>query len=291
VSSRSDRRSEVLIFVHIPKTAGTTFAVILERNFRPSRVVNVYPNFGISTAELPDLPAAIRQRVECVQGHFDYGLHRILGRPFRYATFLRHPVEQARSRYHHARSSRFHPLHHLARECDSLEEFVRISPDNYQTRTLAGVEPIPGRGHPTLTEQHLEQVKQNVERHFALVGITERFDESLVLARRSLGLERIHYVNRNVRRRPGRDPSLSGSPRQVVEDHSRLDLKLYDWARGRHEEAIEADRESFERELREFQEANARYARLLWPVDALSHRAIRAARYLRRLLRRPARGR
>jgi hypothetical protein len=142
-----------------------------------------------------------------------------------------------------------------------------------------------------LTEQDLEQVKQNVERHFALVGIAERFDESLVLARRSLGLERIHYVNRNVRRRPGQDPSLSGSPRQVVEDHSRLDLKLYDWARGRHEEAIEAERESFERELRDFLEANARYARLLWPVDAWSHRAIRAARYLRRLLRRPARRR
>jgi hypothetical protein len=141
-----------------------------------------------------------------------------------------------------------------------------------------------------LTEWHLEQVKRNVERQFALVGITERFDESLVLARRSLGLERIHNVKRNVRRRPGAEPSLSRSTRQVIEDHSRLDLALYDWARSRHERAIQADREAFERELRAFLEDNAAYSRLMGPVDALGYRATRAARYLRHLLRRPARG-
>jgi len=200
---------ELLIFVHIPKTAGTTFAAILERNFRPSRIVSVYPNFGISEAELRALPDESRRAMECVKGHFDYGIHRALRRPFRYVTFLRHPVEQLRSRYNHMRSSRSHPLHHLARQGISLEEFVRVSPDNYQTRTLAGIEPRPGQGYPVLTERDLEQVKANVEEHFGLVGIAERFDPSLILARRSLGLERILYVSRNVRRHPGQDPPPS----------------------------------------------------------------------------------
>ena len=116
---------EVLIFVHIPKTAGTTFAAILERNFRASRIVSVYPNFGITTSELRALPDETRATMECVKGHFDYGIHRDLGRPFRYVTFLRHPVEQVRSRYNHMRSSRAHPLHHLARKGISLEEVQR----------------------------------------------------------------------------------------------------------------------------------------------------------------------
>ena len=280
---------EVLIFVHIPKTAGTTFAAILERNFRPSRIVSVYPNFGISQAELRDLPDETRKTMECVKGHFDYGIHRNLGRPFRYVTFLRHPVEQVRSRYNHMRSSRSHPLHHLARQGISLEEFVRISPDNYQARTLAGIEPTPGQGYPPFSERDLEQVKANVEDHFGLVGIAERFDESLVLARRSLGLERVRYVSRNVRRRPGQAPPMSESTRQIVEDHARLDLALYRWAVARLDRAIDADRDAFESELAAFRAVNARYSRWMWPVDAVSYRTTKAARYLRFLYRRVAR--
>ena len=278
---------EVLIFVHIPKTAGTTFAAILERNFRPSSIVSVYPNFGISEAELRDLPDDKRRTMECVKGHFDYGIHRHLGRPFRYVTFLRHPVEQVRSRYNHMRSSRSHPLHHLARQGISLEEFVRISPDNYQARTLAGIE--PGQGNIALTERDLERIKANVEDHFALVGIAERFDDSLILARRSLGLEHVRYVSRNVRRRPGEAPPLSDSTRRIVEDHARFDLALYRWALARLERAVEADRDAFESELAAFRAANARYSRMMWPADAMSHRATKAARYLRFLYRKVAR--
>lgn len=279
---------EVLIFIHIPKTAGTTFAAILERNFRPSRIVSVYPNFGISEAELRDLPDEKRRTMECVKGHFDYGIHRDLGRPFRYVTFLRHPLEQIRSRYNHMRASRSHPLHHLARQGISLEEFVRVSPDNYQTRTLSGIEPIPGQGYPALTQRDLERIKANVEDHFGLVGIAERFDASLILARRTLGLEQVRYVSRNVRRRPGQVPPLSDATRQVVEDHARFDLELYGWALARLERAIEADREAFESELAAFRAANARYSKLMWPVDAVSYRTTKAARYLRVLYRRMA---
>jgi hypothetical protein len=285
VSTPPDPRSEVLIFIHIPKTAGTTFAAILERNFPRSRLVSVYPNFGISEAELRDLPDAARERVECIQGHFDYGIHRHLGRPFRYATFLRRPAEQVRSRYNHARLSRSHPLHPLVREGATLEEFVRVSPDNYQTRTLAGSDPVPGRGHPLLTERDLERVKANIERHFALVGIADRFDESLLLARRRLGLQRIRYVRRNVRRGTRRAPSPDDSNSVFLEDHVRLDVRLYEWARERLERAIETEGDAFQEELRAFRDANARYSRLMGPFDAASHRATKAARYAYRFCR------
>ncbi len=67
--------------------------------------------------------------------------------------------------------------------------------DNLQTRMLSGVpEPVGD-----VTDEMLEQAKESLREGFVFFGLSERFDESLVLARRRLGLDTI--LSRSARKR------------------------------------------------------------------------------------------
>ena len=96
-------------------------------------------------------------------------------------TFLRDPVERAISFYHHVReenaSGRFAAL---GRDWPTLREFVqeRLAPelDNGQVRQLTRLR----LGEGEVSEDALALAKRNLKR-FAVVGTTERFDDSLRL--------------------------------------------------------------------------------------------------------------
>jgi hypothetical protein len=271
----------ILLFVHIPKTAGTTFAAILDRNYPSSRVLNLYLTYGLSVAEFRELPDGALDGVECIKGHFDFGLHRQLGgRAFRYATILRDPVEQVRSRYNHAATSRFHPLHAMVEKGMTLAEFAG-QVDNFQTRTL--LLPPDGSKRLELTSGDLEQAKRNIVEHFEWVALAERFDETLVLLRRRGAIREIRYVSRNVRR-PRREP-LDDATRAVLERATSFDRRLYAFAAARLDEAIAAEGESFAREVEAFQIENRRYARRMALIDRLAHRWRQSVGTLKRRLR------
>jgi hypothetical protein len=187
------------------------------------------------------------------------------------------------SRYHHALSTRFHPLHYMAER--GLAEFVRQLPDNFQTRTLVGFPVKRRKGPPPMSEGHLRQVQECLETSFRAVGIAERFDESLILMKRALGLGTIRYVSRNVRRRPGVSAELNAADRRAVQAHTRLDLALYTWALDRFEESVAGHGASFEDELRRFRRSNARYSRIMWPLDRLDERGAKAMRLVKSKLR------
>jgi len=281
---RGSSLDPVRIFLHIPKTAGTTFSAILDRNVPRQETIDVYPLYGITVDEFRNLPDSVRSSATCVKGHFDYGVHRELDRAFTYGTFLRRPEEQVRSRFNHAFSSRFHPLHRFARDVGTLAEFARKSPDNYQTRTLLGDETLPGQNFPALTDQDLDRVRGNIEQHFDVVGITERFDESLVVFKRWWNLDDVRYVRRNVWRRSGRETApLDNETRRVLADHCRYDLVLYRWAEERLDLQIREEKASFSEEVEAFRRANRRYSRWMWLPERLAEQVRRGQALLRYL--------
>lgn len=281
----------LLYFLHIPKTAGTTFGAILERNIPRREMIDVYPGFGIRPDELADVPAEQLARARCIRGHFDFGAHRVVDRPFRYVTFLRRPDQQVRSRWNHARSTRYHPLHRFALE-QGLAGFALNSPDNFQLRSLLELEPVNGQ-HPPLDESHVERALDNLERHFPVVGLADRFDESLVLMQRLIGLESIHYVRRNVRRPAGRDQSaprasVDDAAARAIEATTRLDRLLCERAIERFDAQVAAV-PGFAEALARFREENERYSKKMWLVDAASHRWSKTLRRVRAVVRRVGR--
>src|SRR5687768_14239089 len=92
-----NRANALLVFVHIPKTAGVTFSTILAGFYQPG-VYSIYSTAEI--AKFQQLTEAQRGTYELLQGHFPYGIHDYIPRPTQYITFLRDPVARVVSLYY-----------------------------------------------------------------------------------------------------------------------------------------------------------------------------------------------
>ena len=127
-----------------------------------------------------------------------------------------------------------------------------------------------GRSRATSTpfggcsEEMLERAKRNIEERFSFVGITERFDESLVLLRRTFGWKPPYYVAANVTPASRKEP-VPESTRGLIEEMNTLDRRLYEWSGERFSEAIAAS-PGFDGELQRFCRRNRRYQ----PIGRLS---------------------
>ena len=68
---------ETLIFLHIPKTAGTTLNRIIEWQYSPFEIFTIDPYRIRATPErLKRLPEERRRRLRVVRGHMLYGVHK-----------------------------------------------------------------------------------------------------------------------------------------------------------------------------------------------------------------------
>jgi hypothetical protein len=240
----------VLVFVHIPKTAGTLVRMVInsnepgDRNRKPG--ANVFKGGGGASTKtiekLRDEPRSLDlERVRALHGHFPLGIRDFLDsgfpeRDFRYFTFLREPVDRSVSHYFEilkrgprddddAPTKGLPPLAPDATFDQALE--AGYLHDNLQTRMLSGLSEPFGE----VTGDTLERAKRNLRDGLALVGVTEHLDESLVLAKHRFGFRSIMLpqVGRvNASRPRGRD--VPQDLRDAAERHNRYDIELYSYA-------------------------------------------------------------
>ena len=88
-----------LIFLHIPKAAGSTFNSILEPRFDPKHTFAFRDPIG-DVERLKALPQPERAQLQLIKGHLAYGVHEHLSQPFEYITILRDPVERIGAAFH-----------------------------------------------------------------------------------------------------------------------------------------------------------------------------------------------
>jgi hypothetical protein len=255
---RADRADPTLIFLHIGKTAGSTLRQVLQRQFPRSQVLTVRARRRPREETLADfaqLPVDERMRPRLIMGHTVFGLHRSIPRPSTYLTMMRHPLRLALSQYAFVLRTPGHRHHELVQGM-SLEEYIRsgiaLEMDNSQTRAIAGDVGTPFAG---CGPDMLETAIRNLTDHFAFVGLTERFDESLLMLRATFGWRNVFYVSANVARAR---PQPTGAERELIEAHNQLDLQLYEWVAERFDEAVQRD-PGFQTQLRRFVRRNALY--------------------------------
>jgi Sulfotransferase family len=252
--------SRTVIFLHIPKTGGTTFHKILERNYAPHETLTFDGSRHSTEIEsFAKLPEAQRARYRLVKGHLEFGFHRFLGGESTYVTFLRDPIARAVSFYSHARSRSDHYLHRLVTDQrlrleNLLEQGATSELFNQQTQMISG---CPSDPNCPLDHNALERAKQNLRSNFCFVGLTEEFDAGLVLLSRMLGWSRPFYVKRNVSFEKTRAESLPAQLRAVLRDANSLDFELFEFARTLLAAQIRAAGAGFASELRRFQRLNA----------------------------------
>jgi len=220
-----------IIFLHIPKTAGTTLNRIIDWEYNPLRIYSINGRyFRDSYRKLVNYPPSRLAGMTVFRGHMPFGLHTLIGEPSTYIVVLRDPVERAMSLYFFAANRRIHRDHSQVSRL-TLEEYVKTSPyNNAQTKLIAGQ--IRDRDFigGECNDEMLAAAKENLSRHFSLIGITERFEETLALAKLVLGWKVARYATFRVTpRRPKKD-AIAADTRALIAQYNSFDVALYKYA-------------------------------------------------------------
>ncbi len=231
--SGAGREAPPVIFLHIPKTAGSTVYAALKLLHGPHfmRVGNVFSN----PDRCRELAWQMRHdpSVRVAAGHTLLALRPLYPPEARWATMLRDPVERTLSHY-------YYYCHHLAASGDTSPEDLTLQHcvekgylvDNLQTRILSG-----GEFDAAASEEMLAAAKENL-RGFAAVGLAEEFDRSLALLYLTFGWPTL--LVRDVRVNASRPPRAAHSEAdlEAVRRANELDLELYAEARALFEAAL-----------------------------------------------------
>jgi hypothetical protein len=255
-----------IIFLHLGKTAGWTLSRVLNRNVSPAVRIGNPPNtpHGFLSEEpirtFAGWPEERRARYRLVAAHMVFGLHAHVPRPSAYLTLLRAPVARAISGYHRVLETPTHRLHGVVVGAGmSLEDYltsgVSLEADNSQTRAIAGDVSTP---FGECSGDTLDTAMRNLEERFPVVGLTERFDELLLVLKRRFGWSNLYYVRANVTKRKPARQEVPTSTVQLIKERNALDQELYDAVAARFQRAVEED-PSFDEELGRFRRRNARY--------------------------------
>lgn len=211
-----------LFFLHIPKNAGTTLRSILDCQYGRRAVLTYYnqPNRHL----LDNLRYMLMDGLvayRALAGHFSFGEHENLGKPYVYITLMRAPVQRAISGYYENLKTDPGRLTNKNGTLRSLSEDVNHRPDAYANQQL---KMLAGMSNEAAAED-LEAVRRNLAEHFAMVGTIERFDESVLLMSKRLNWKPCLYGRLN----PGRAVrEVDDATIDALKDLNALECVLYE---------------------------------------------------------------
>lgn len=220
----------LLVFVHLRKTAGTTISYVMQRQFGRDQAIEINaPTVEAANQTWGAMTPERRARIKCVRGHLPYRKDLFAPREITCFTVLRDPVARVVSEYYfnlRNAGERFHAA--LSRKGVTLDQFVDselfAEVHNTQSRMLAGADP---GADPS---QLLDAAIANLRDKMALVGVSERLDETLLLSRAILGWRWLIYRRINVNpRRPPID-RIAPATLAAIERANSLDRSLYRFA-------------------------------------------------------------
>lgn len=308
--------NQTLLFLHIPKSAGTTLASCLTDNYynKDYSEAKTFPYENLQKfyegdifyypqgfykdplKTLPDHLISIlnQPNLRVVTGHFSYGIHNYVQSESKYVTMLRDPVERVISLYYHLLTT------NMIGKQVSLEQFLEGIPvdqwllnlsdwypvkleideyeirecskrmvDNDQTRRVSGMEPPFGE----CDEAMFRQACQNITEGFTLVGLTEKFDESLLMLTHVLGWKReVHYVPKLKNKAKPHTKEIPAHLLEKIEELNHWDRKLYEFASERFDHTIKMLGPGFLEKVSQFSTTNKNFvetndAARDWDID------------------------
>lgn len=217
--------SETVLFMHIPKTAGTAFREAIVGNYRASQVAYLYPDPpGFLSCDLGLLPLEQRARFRLVLGHYHYGVHQFLPQKATYFTIVRDPVRRVISHFRYLIEPQKGPdSASPSLLAELLERGATINLDNLMVRCFSGVvkaDVPPGHVNRDVYERAVHNL-----RTFKFVGYQEHSNEAYTALRAQFGWD--HQAALEVVNRGAVSDQPFESVRKTIEHFNRWDCQLY----------------------------------------------------------------
>lgn len=222
----------MLISVHLPKTAGTSFAATLEKYFG-DKLLKDYAGYGLrnfgflnvhETSSLyekyrANLKASLKlavkdlSRFECIHGHFFPVKYLLMGykQQAKFVTWMRNPVDRVLSHYYYCKRSydpKTSPIFHqkVVEENWTIERFCLGS---------------------EIRNHYWEKFWGFPLEYFDFVGITEFYDEDLAYFARQFLNADTETTRLNVGEGGGKPYSIDDTFRKEIESFHDRDMALY----------------------------------------------------------------
>ncbi|MGK7939754.1 MAG: sulfotransferase family 2 domain-containing protein [Crocosphaera sp.] len=245
---------QTVIFLHIHKTGGRTLEKILEKQYKTSEIVSTDNlKWRQAKEDLRKQSSETLNKAKLIEGHMYFGLHDLLTQPFTYVTMLRNPIDRVLSLYCYIRDEPKNPQHKTLIDNNmNLEQFldsgIAKTVENGQTRVLSGIQ---AEDKPC-SQEMLALAKENLSKYFTVIGLTERFDETLILLKQTFGYRLPIYktINKNKKRLPRK--AISNQELQKIRDLNKFDIELYEYAEKVFQKKVEEQGYLFPLECRYF---------------------------------------
>ena len=253
-------QNHTLIFVHLPKSGGTTLSSVLRKKYKESEIFLV--SGSQEKNKLCQLPLEKRAGIKYLDGHNVFGIHEYLPTPSHYITLLRNPIDRVVSHYYYVLRRPNHYLHQIVVNNNmDIEEYVAsgISKEsnNGQVRLITTTDCSFGN----CSQEMLQQAKENLSQYFSAIGILEDFDKFLLLLKKKLNWKGYSfYSKKNVTSKRPSLKSLSSSTIKTIEKYNQLDMEMYAFVKQGFNESY--DFYCTKSDLTRFQWLNANYNRL-----------------------------
>lgn len=261
---------KTVIFLHIPKAAGSTMRKIINREYSKYSNDSVYlfdgSNIESSIEKFKRLPKKDRNKIKILKGHMSYGYHEYFDNECEYFTLLRDPIDRVISDFYYILEQPSHSRYEKVKKgsmslYDYLKSKMSVAMSNAQTRLVAGY--LSGAGDVKkedlpfgkCTEETLLEAEENLK-EFSVVGLTERFDETLILLKRAFGWKTPYYTRANVTKKRPKKREISQESIRLIKDYNKYDIELYEYGKKLFDEQIEDYGHSFYKDLTKFKKKN-----------------------------------
>ncbi len=234
---------EKLRFMHIPKTAGTTFEFILHRFYKLHKTFAFSGNFKDDIKKYKSIPIYTRQKICLFTGHapIHIGIPEI--DKIRIITFLRHPIERVKSFCQHVSEGKSpYLLKDFPPESFNLDTFL-----NSGNRELSNLitKMLINEGSCTLDNKIKEMSKEsardlaleNLFNKVACFGIQEKFDESLIIMKERLKWNWPFYLSKNIKN-PNRLIHFKRHHLDKIAELNSIDMAIYENAYKKFKEQL-----------------------------------------------------
>ncbi len=235
--SRAFEEIKTIVFLHIPKTAGTSIVNFLIKglDLKEEEVYNC--GFRAKThiegnINFIKLSSYEKQKYKFICGHVEYFLLQSIDYPHFSFTLLRNPVDRIISLYFYILENEKHHLHKIVKENKmNISDFMRsglwIELDNGMLRRLIGALNVP---YGRCNYKMLEVAKYNLENKINLFGFQEKFDEFINIISDIFSIENRSYKKENVTKNRKSLDDIDKEAINIIKIFNTLDLELYDYA-------------------------------------------------------------